>query len=62
MGVPTDLLFPVRLQEEIAATLRARGREVDYRVLDSPHGHDSFLAEVEALTPILREFLAAGIR
>ena len=60
VGVPTDLLFPIRLQEEIAATLRAQGRDATYRVLDSPHGHDSFLVEVEALTPMLREFLQEG--
>ena len=43
VGVPTDLLFPIRLQEEIAATLAAQGRDVSYRVLDSVHGLDSFL-------------------
>lgn len=57
VGVPTDLLFPITLQEELAEALRAQGRDATFRVLDSIYGHDSFLVEVQALTAILREFL-----
>lgn len=57
VGVPTDLLFPQPLQEEIAAILASRGRDARFRLLDSIYGHDSFLVEVEALTGILKEFL-----
>ena len=57
VGVPTDLLFPIRLQEELAEILAARGRDCRFRVLDSIYGHDSFLVEVDTLTPILKEFL-----
>jgi len=60
VGVPTDLLFPIRLQEELHETLRARGRDTTFRVLDSIYGHDSFLVEVEKLTAILREFLESA--
>jgi len=58
VGVPTDLLFPIALQKELADALVACGRDTTYRVLDSLYGHDSFLVEVDALTAILREFLA----
>ena len=57
VGVPTDLLFPISLQEELAEALRTQGRDTTFRVLDSIYGHDSFLVEVEKLTAILREFL-----
>jgi len=57
VGVPTDLLFPLRLQEELAEALRAGGRDTTFRMLDSIYGHDSFLVEVDTLTAILKEFL-----
>jgi homoserine O-acetyltransferase len=57
IGVPTDLLFPIRLQEELAEAMRSQGRDATYRVLDSIYGHDSFLVEVDALTAMLKEFL-----
>lgn len=57
VGVPTDLLFPLRLQEELAETLRAGGCDTTFHVLDSIYGHDSFLVEVETLTEMLKEFL-----
>lgn len=57
VGVPTDLLFPVDTQRELAQVLTAAGLDCRLRVLDSIYGHDSFLVEVETLTPILKEFL-----
>ena len=60
VGVPTDLLFPIALQEELAEALTERGRDTTFRVLDSIYGHDSFLVEIDALTGILREFLGAS--
>jgi homoserine O-acetyltransferase len=56
-GVPTDLLFPLPLQEEIAEILRSAGRDVTFHRLESIYGHDSFLVEVDALSPLLRGFL-----
>jgi homoserine O-acetyltransferase len=56
VGVPTDLLFPILLQKELADILSAQGRETTFRTLDSIYGHDSFLVEVEVLTEMLREF------
>ena len=58
VGVPTDLLFPLALQKEIADILASRGRNCTFQVLDSIYGHDSFLVEVENLTGILKTFLA----
>jgi homoserine O-acetyltransferase len=57
VGVPSDLLFPIDLQKDLARILRQAGRECRFELLDSPHGHDSFLIEVDPLTTILRPFL-----
>jgi homoserine O-acetyltransferase len=57
VGVPTDLLFPMGLQQELAEILADGGRDCRFRQLDSIYGHDSFLVEVEALSPVLKEFL-----
>lgn len=57
VGVPTDILFPMELQEELARILDEQGRDARFEVLESSHGHDSFLIEVEKLTSILETFL-----
>jgi len=60
LGINSDLLFPTRLQQEMAAALQLAGKAVQYVELDSPWGHDAFLIEHQQLTAILRPFLAAG--
>lgn len=51
IGVPSDLLFPVQQQREIAETLKSKGRNVEYVELDSIHGHDSFLVDMDKFRP-----------
>jgi len=54
VGLDTDRLFPLRLQEEIVElTPTARPLEVIY----SPFGHDGFLIEVETMGDMLRRAL-----
>ncbi len=57
IGVPTDILFPVEQQREIAEGFKKSGRDVSYKELDSIYGHDSFLIDKERFAPALREFL-----
>lgn len=57
IGVPTDILFPVEQQRELAEGLGKSGREVIYKELDSIYGHDSFLIDKERFAPAIREFL-----
>jgi homoserine O-acetyltransferase/O-succinyltransferase len=54
-GIDSDRLYPLRLQQEIAAlTPTADG----LRVVSSPHGHDGFLLETDAVTVLVEETLA----
>lgn len=55
IGVTTDRLYPVALGEEIARAV-PRGR---LAVVDSPHGHDGFLIEIDAVGELIRQHLAA---
>jgi homoserine O-acetyltransferase len=52
-GVDSDRLYPLHLQEEVAAALG-----VPLRVLESPYGHDGFLIEADAVGALLQELLA----
>lgn len=54
----SDWLYPPSGSEELAAALRANGREVDLHVIDAPYGHDCFLLEEARQVPVIQEFLA----
>ncbi|MEW6060057.1 MAG: homoserine O-acetyltransferase [Actinomycetota bacterium] len=53
-GVTSDRLYPVRLQREIAEGVSTCD---GVREIGSPHGHDGFLIETEAVGAIVREAL-----
>jgi len=55
----SDWLYPPAGSEELAAALRANGREVELHVIDAPYGHDCFLLEEARQTPMIRQFLAS---
>ena len=57
IGVNTDILFPLRQQQEIADIMRATGTDVDYVAIDSANGHDAFLIDEAQFTPAVRRFL-----
>lgn len=54
IGVSSDRLYPLEQQREIAETVPAAAPTV---VLESRHGHDGFLIELDQLGKPLREFL-----
>jgi homoserine O-acetyltransferase len=54
----SDWLYPPSGSEELAAALRAAGREVELHVIDAPYGHDCFLLEEGRQTPMIQKFLA----
>ena len=54
----SDWLYPPAGSEELAAALRAAGKEVELHVIDAPYGHDCFLLEEARQTPMIRQFLA----
>jgi homoserine O-acetyltransferase/O-succinyltransferase len=49
IGIASDRLYPLYLQQRIAGILGDRDR---LRVIDSPYGHDGFLIEAPALSPL----------
>jgi homoserine O-acetyltransferase len=53
----SDWLYPPRDSQEIAAALRANGRNPEYYNIDVPYGHDSFLLETDDQTPLIGGFL-----
>lgn len=60
IGVETDFLFPLDQQEELAAILRAVGRDVRFEALPSLQGHDSFLVDYDRFCPIMGDFMAGA--
>jgi homoserine O-acetyltransferase len=54
----SDWLYPPAGSAELAAALRAAGKEVELHVIDAPYGHDCFLLEEARQTPMIQQFLA----
>lgn len=57
-GVIEDRLIPIDEQEEVHEVLSAHGKRSTWRPLSSRIGHDTFLAEIDAMNVLLGEFLA----
>jgi homoserine O-acetyltransferase/O-succinyltransferase len=57
MGINSDILYPTYQQRQIHEQLLAGGTKSDYVEIDSPHGHDAFLINLEQVGPPLRAFL-----
>src|SRR5215217_2754923 len=53
----SDWLYPPAGSEELAAALRALGRDVECHVIEAPYGHDCFLLEEGRQTPMIQNFL-----
>ncbi len=56
IGVTTDILFPMRQQEELAEGLQAVITDVEFVRLECIKGHDSFLVEMDAFRPVIGRF------
>lgn len=56
VGVETDFLFPPHQQEELAAQLAVSGRDVEFVLLESIQGHDSFLVDMDRFRPTIAGF------
>ena len=54
----SDWLYPPSGSEELAAVLRATGKDVELHVIDAPYGHDCFLLEEARQTPMIQAFLS----
>ncbi|MFD1626594.1 homoserine O-acetyltransferase MetX [Azospirillum griseum] len=58
LGVPSDVLFPLNQQRQIAVGLRAGGVDAKFLPLESPQGHDAFLVDTDRFGPAVAGFLA----
>ena len=57
VGISSDVLYPTYQQREIRDVVVATGGRADYVEVDSPHGHDGFLIDVDQVGPTVAEFL-----
>jgi homoserine O-acetyltransferase len=53
----SDWLYPPNQSEAVVALLKKLGKSVEYHLIDSDYGHDSFLIEPEKFTPLISTFL-----
>lgn len=57
IGIHSDMLYPAYQQIQIRDMLTANGIDAEYLEIDSPHGHDSFLIDLEQVGPPIERFL-----
>jgi homoserine O-acetyltransferase len=57
VGISSDLLYPRYQSREIAEQAADAGVRAEYVELDSPHGHDAFLIEVDEVGDAITKFL-----
>ncbi|MGZ4740140.1 MAG: homoserine O-acetyltransferase MetX [Ilumatobacteraceae bacterium] len=57
IGISSDILYPSYQQRQIRDLLLAEGTPCDYVEIDSPHGHDAFLINLDQLSEPLGEFV-----
>ena len=57
MGISSDILYPTYQQRQIQAIISRNGVDCSYVEIDSPHGHDSFLLNIEQVGPPIARFL-----
>ena len=60
IGVETDLLFPIRQQQELVNGLSAVVADVEFVALDCVKGHDSFLVEMDAFRPVISRYFSTA--
>ncbi|MGI8759585.1 MAG: homoserine O-acetyltransferase MetX [Acidimicrobiales bacterium] len=57
MGVSSDSLYPTYQQRQLCDVLGAQGTPADYVEIDSRHGHDAFLIDLDQIGTALSQFL-----
>ena len=58
IGISSDWLFPAEDIRNLSAELRAHSVDSRYHEIESDHGHDSFLAEIDRVNDLLARVLA----
>ncbi|MET0144144.1 MAG: homoserine O-acetyltransferase [Ilumatobacteraceae bacterium] len=57
MGIWSDILYPSYQQRQIRDVLARQGTPCEYIEIDSPHGHDAFLINLDQVGAPLADFL-----
>ncbi|MFM8564342.1 MAG: homoserine O-acetyltransferase [Acidimicrobiia bacterium] len=57
MGIWSDFLYPAYQQLQIRDMVAANGVRSEYLEVDSPHGHDAFLIELDQVGPAVKRFI-----
>ena len=57
VGIWSDILYPSYQQKQISQMVVESGGRANYVEIDSPHGHDAFLIELDQVGVALRGFL-----
>jgi homoserine O-acetyltransferase/O-succinyltransferase len=57
LGIDSDLLYPLYQQRHIHELVAQAGAQSEFVVIESPHGHDAFLIELDQVGPPLEKFL-----
>lgn len=61
MGITSDILYPERQSRELADLVDQAGGSAHYRQIDSPHGHDAFLIDIDQVAAALVPFLELSV-
>lgn len=57
MGISSDILYPTYQQRQIHSLIAGNGVACSYVEIDSPHGHDAFLINIDQVGEPIRNFL-----
>jgi homoserine O-acetyltransferase len=62
VGISSDWLFPAKDVRDLAKRIEASGVQCDYTEFETSHGHDGFLAEMDAIAAVVNgRFRARGL-
>ncbi len=53
VGISSDWLFPAKDVRDLAKRMEAAGAKCDYTEFETAHGHDGFLAEMDAVAAVV---------
>ncbi|MEK7295594.1 MAG: homoserine O-acetyltransferase [Actinomycetota bacterium] len=60
IGISSDILYPTYQQRQIHSLIQQNGVECAYVEIDSPHGHDAFLINIDQVGAPIRNFLESN--
>lgn len=60
IGISSDILYPTYQQRQIHSLIAGNGVACSYVEIDSPHGHDAFLINIDQVGLPIRNFLESN--